>query len=416
MNARLIKLPFLALVLAALACSGLGSPALTPTPPLASPAGSTPTPLAVASPASATPSGPTPLAALTTTPSGADATATPATPEGVNLSGTGKAETPRLAFDAQGTLHLVWFDTSVRGTGDYFHRQKAANGDWSKAERLTTDFEGVFGDMSLIRDQGGHICAIFAAAKTSSDPTTIGLYQRCQAGDTWSPATKLAITQQTGLTLRGYSPVRGADGTVHAAYIISVGTIYFDDVQLSSTDSTSSGPSLTIDKAGGYHVAWESLGTSTSPSTIQYRFSSDQGKTWQDAQTLSTDKNVPNSVARLVADEAGNVHLLWADGDVYYRRWTPTGGWGAPAALAGDQVGPNPALAVDAQGLARVVWERQDGLPYVVQAVGGAWGAPRSISHQASGEPQIVVDDSGATHVVWLANKDVYYLARPDFN
>jgi hypothetical protein len=416
-NTRLMRLPFIALVLAALACSGLGSPALTPTPPpVSSPAGQTPsgpTPLAnlTTTPVSGTATGPTPPANLTTTP--ISGTATGPTQEGVNLSSTGKADTPRLGYDAQGTLHLAWLDTSVRDTGDILHREKAANGDWSKAESLTTDFENVFGDMSLIRDQGGHICAIFSANKTSSDPAAMGLYQRCQAGTTWSPATKLAITQQTGLTLVGYSPARGTDGTVHAAYIINGGTVYFDDVQLASTDTTSLGPSLAIDKAGGYHVAWMSLGTAPSPSTVQYRFSSDQGKTWQDAQTMSTDKNVPNSDAVLVADDAGNVHLLWGDGDIYYRRWTPTGGWGAPAALAGDQVGPNPALAVDAKGLARVVWDGIGALLYVVQAASGAWSAPRAISHLESGKPQIAIDAAGATHVAWLSNTDVYYLAVP---
>ena len=397
MRTRLIRLPVFALVLAALACSVLGSP--TPTPP--------PNP----SSASQTPGGPTPLAELTATPIGATATA-PAS-EGANLSGSGKAATPRLAFDAQGTLHLVWFDTSAREAGDYFHRQKAANGDWSKAESLTTGFDTLYGDISLIRDQGGQICAIFAAAKSSGDPATIGLYQSCQQGTTWTPAVKLAITQQTGVSLRGYSPALGADGTVHAAYIISAGTEYFDDVPLTS-DSTSFAPSLVIDKAGGYHVAWVSLGTASSAATVQYRFSSDQGTTWQDAQTLSTDANAPSGgLARLVADDAGNVHLLWSDGNVYYRLWTPTGGWGAPAALAGDQAGPNPALAVDAKGLARVVWQREDGLPYVVQSAGGAWSAPRAISNLASIEPQIAIDAAGATHVAWLANQDVYYLAVP---
>jgi hypothetical protein len=403
-------LPLLALGLAALACSVLGSPAVTPTaPPVASPAAQT------------TSAAPTAVSALTTP--AADGTAagaaTATTPAGVNLSGTGKAEMPRLAFDAQGALHLVWLDKSLRVGGDILHRQTDANGEWSKAESLTSDFETLYGDLSLIRDGDGHICAVFAAAKTDSDPATIGLYQRCQAGAVWSGAVKLAITRQTSIGLRGYSPARGADGTVHAAYIASVGTIYFDNVQLSAPDSTSSGPTLVIDKAGGYHVAWESVGDANSPSTIQYRFSADQGQTWQAAQTLSTGQSVPNSVARLVADDEGNVNLLWGDSNVYYRRWTPAGGWGAPAALAalaGDQTGPNPALAVDAQGLVRVVWEHWDGLPYVVQAVGGAWGAPRLISHQASGEPQIVIDDGGATRVVWLANQDVYYLARPDFN
>jgi hypothetical protein len=331
----------------------------------------------------------------------------------VNLSATGQAETPRLAFDAQGTLHLVWLDKSLRSAGDILHRQKAANGEWSKAESLTTNFETLYGDISLIRDQAGNICAVFAAAVTDSDPTTIGLYERCQAGADWSPASKLAVTQQTSIGLRGYSPARGANGTIHAVYISGVGSIYFDNVPLSPADSTASGPSLAIDKAGGYHVAWESLGDANGPSTIQYRFSANQGQTWQATQTLSTDQSVPNSAASLIADAGGNVNLLWGDSNVYYRRWTPAGGWGAPAMLAGDQTGPNAALAVDAQGLVRVVWEHWDGLPYVVQAVGGAWGAPRLISHQASGDPQIVIDDGGATHVVWLANKDVYYLAQP---
>jgi hypothetical protein len=427
MRTRLIRLPVFALVLAALACSVLGSPTPTPSPAGQTPTGPTPPAELTTTPISGTATGSTPPAELTTTP--ISGTATGATPpaeltttpisatatgpaqEGVNLSSTGKAATPRLAFDAQGTLHLVWFDTNAREAGDYFHRQKAANGDWSKAESLTTDFDIVYGDMSLIRDQGGHICAIFSAAKTGSDPTTIGLYQRCQAGTTWSPATKLAITQQTGLTLIGYSPARGADGTVHAAYIINGGEIFFDDVRL-SVSITDLGPSLAIDKAGGYHVAWDS----PEAASVIYRFSSDQGKGWTDLVPLSTDKNAPaGGVTRLVADDAGNVHLLWegADSNIYYRRWTPAGGWGAPAALAGDQTGPNPTLAVDAQGLARVVWERSDSLPYVVQAADGTWSAPRAISHLASGEPQIAVDAAGVTHVAWLANKDVYYLAVP---
>lgn len=422
MNTRLMRLPFIALVLAALACSGLGSPALTPTPATLASSGQTPaalTPLAaLTKPASqATPANNgTPSSNVTP---GSDATAVNGatasgpTPEGANLSSAGKADTPRLAFDAQGTLHLVWLDKSLREAGDILHRQKTTGGDWSKAESLTTDFETLYGDISLIRDQAGAICAVFAAAKTDSDPTTIGLYQRCQSGTTWSPATKLAITQQTGVTLRGYSPALGTDGTMHAAYIISAGTINFDDMQLSPDDATALGPSLAIDKAGGYHVAWVNLGTATSASTVQYRFSPDQGKTWQAAQTLSTAANAPNGDTLLVADEAGNVHLLWGDGDVYYRLWTPTGGWGAPVALAGDQVGPNPALAVDAKGLARVVWERHDGLPYVVQAAGGAWSAPRAISQLESGKPQIAIDAAGGTHVAWLSNTDVYYLAVP---
>jgi len=449
MRTRLIRLPVFALVLATLACTLSGGPKPTAAPSGQTPSGPTPlaersatpvaatatapapTALSTATPVGATATAPTPTVARSATPSGVtataltptaelsatpiSATATALTSQAVNLSNTGHAATPILGLDGQGTLHLVWFDTSVRDTGDYFHRQLAATGDWSKAETLTTGFERVFGEMTLIRDQAGHICAIFTAATNSSDPGTNGLYQRCQAGTTWSPAVRLAITKQTSLDLRGYSPARGADGTVQAAFISGVGTIFFDDIQL-STDSTSTGPSLAIDKAGGYHVAWINEGAAGGTASVQYRFSSDQGKTWQAAQTLSTDKNAPSGgVARLVADGVGNVHLLWEGdaGSINYRRWTPGGGWGAPAALGGTQGGPNPALAVDAKGLARVVWEHFNGLPYVVQAVDGSWSAPRALYHRKSAEPQIVIDSAGGAHVAWLTNKDVYYLAVP---
>jgi len=396
-----------------LACAGVGNVtsavgAAATVAAVSSQASGAPT---LPAPTGQTPTGPTPVANLSATPNGV--TATGAAPAEVNLSGTGRADMPRLAFDAQGTLHLVWLDTKARGTGDVLHLQKTAHGDWSKVESLTDDFETVYGDISLIRDQGGDSCVFFSAAKSNSDPATIGLYERCQVSAAWSPAVKLALTQQTGLTLRGYSPALGADGTVHAAFVVSVGTVYFDDVQLSTDDATAGGPSLVIDKAGGYHVTWVNLGTATSAATVQYRFSADQGKTWQNAQILSTDKNAPSGGTSLVADDAGNVRLLWGDSDVYYRLWKPTGGWGAPATLAGEQTGPNPALAMNTQGLARVVWENPNGLPYVIQAPGGAWSAPRAISNLESVEPQIIIDAAGATRVAWVANKDVFYLVVP---
>jgi hypothetical protein len=410
MNQSQQKAPLALLLVAALmvlGCAGIGNVTSAVSATVTAAA-------AISSPASGAPTL-RPPAGLTATPSGA--TATGAAPLEVNLSATGQADMPRLAIDKQGTLHLIWLDTSARNTGDVLHLQQAAGGSWSKAESLTSDFETIYRDLSLIRDADGNICALFSAAKSSSDPATIGLYERCQAGATWSPAVKLPITQQTGLTLRGYSPARGADGTVHAAFVTSVGTVYFDDVQLSTADATAGGPSLVIDKAGGYHVTWVDLGatsgTTTSAATVQYRFSADQGKNWQDPQTLSTDQNAPSGGTTLVADDNGNVQLLWGDSNIYYRLWKPTGGWGAAAGLAGEQTGPNPSLAMDAQGLARVVWENRNGLPYVLQASGGAWSAPRAISNLESVEPQIVIDAAGASRVAWVANKDVYYLVVP---
>jgi len=419
MHRRLLQLPLVTLVLAALACSTLNLAGPTPTAALtlapASPTSAAPTPVATtpAPTASAIAASPTPAATSTPAPT-TKPTASPtiSLSVGVNLSNSGKADLPRLAFDAQGTLHLAWNDTSSRPSGDDFDRQLPANGNWSPAENLTADLQLVYGDLSLRRDANGPVCAFFSAAKVSGNPFTIGLYQRCLAGGAWSSAAKLPVSKLPGVTLSGYSVVHAADGTAHALYAVSTnGGVYFDNTQLSGTGSAA-GPVLAVDKAGGYHAAWVSLG---GPFSVQYRFSGDQGKTWQPVQTLSTDQNAPSgSPVRLMADDVGNVHLLWGGTGVTYRLWTTSGGWGPAVAVAGTSNAPNPDLAVDGQGLARAVWSiHLVGLFEAVQAADGTWSAPRLLSSVESGEPQVAVDAQGGSHIAWLTNKDVFYLRLP---
>ncbi len=397
MRVRHIQIPLLMLVLTAMACASFGGAAQTPTPAVQL------TAAAAATQAARLP------AATGTAPGDVATDAKPAA--GTDLSNSGTADTPRLAYDASGTLHLVWFDKSARAGGDYFHRQLTAAGAWSTAENLTADFGDLYGDLNLLRDASGHMCVVFSAAKASADPATIGLYQRCQAGAAWAPADKLSVTTQTGVGVRDYSVVRAADGSVHALYIAGSSSVYFDNIQLSS-DTLAAGGALAIDKAGGYHAVWVNEG---SPFSVQYRFSSDQGQTWQPAVTLSTDQNAPDGGAlSLVADGVGNVHLLWSGTDVFYRRWTSAAGWVAPVALAGGQNGPDQDLAVDAQGLARASWANHNGgLPYVLQAVSGQWSAPRILANVESAAPRLAVDAQGGSHVAWLTNQDVYYLAVP---
>jgi hypothetical protein len=88
---------------------------------------------------------------------------------------------------------------------------------------------------------------------------------------------------------------------------------------------------------------------------------------------------------------------------IFYRKWTPAGGWGEARQLAAsEESGPNPDLAVDAEGRARVVWERFDGARYTAQAADGAWTQPVKLSESESSWPQIAVDTNGVSHVVWV--------------
>lgn len=157
------------------------------------------------------------------------------------------------------------------------------------------------------------------------------------------------------------------------------------------------------------------------PFSVEYRYSGDGGQTWQAAVRLSTDKIFADGLGlSLAADALGDVHLVWSGTDanfangIFYRKWTPTGGWGeARRVVASEEAGPNPDLAVNSAGLARVVWSRFDGVRYTAQAADGAWTQPVKLSESGSDWPQIAVDAQGVSHVAWVSGEKIFYLTTP---
>ncbi len=333
----------------------------------------------------------------------------------VPLSDTDKAKYPELAFDGQGTLHLLWESTALRPGGDTLHQQKPAGGLWSGATNLTDAFEIIFtNDHNLLAGADGAICAFWSGATISADPGTIGLYRRCQTAAGWLAAEK---TFEASGTARDHSLALAPDGSLREVHIASAGDVMFGETKLSDEELATT-PALAIDAAGGYHVAWSRLGD---PFSVEYRYSSDGGQTWQDATRLSTDEIFADGLGlSLAADAVGNVHLVWSGADanfangIFYRHWTPAGGWGEVRRLAAsEESGPNPDLAVDTESRARVVWSRFDGVRYTAQAADGTWTQPVKLSESESGWPQIAVDVQGVSHVVWVSGEKIFYVTTP---
>lgn len=211
-----------------------------------------------------------------------------------------------------------------------------------------------------------------------------------------------------------YDPAFAPDGTLYTAYDVPSSTVRFEDVDLSDGFKAIQYPDLAIDTAGNYHVVWTRQGD---PFTIEYRFSND-GVTWIEPERLSVgDKTVGN--AQIEADRLGNVHLTWTEfgGLLYYRRWTPDGGWSEPVDVSLNETDSAfYRMTVNDEGLAHVIFNWAE-MFYVAQQTDGRWSAPVQLTHREIGDPEMVnpdvaADAAGVPHFVWTVQddtEDIYY-------
>lgn len=349
------------------------------------------------------------------TPTGEGTAVSQATPfPPVNLTNNpGNSDNPHLAFDGQGILHLIWEDNSLRSTGlDALHRQMTPDGEWSETENLTGDFDTVLlGSTGLLRRPTGAVCAFWQGGGASQ---SLGLHLRC-LGDEPEEADLVA----TGIGVQ-FAPTFAPDGSVST--LVSQGrSLTLDDFELADGEANVARSALAIDQAGGYHVAWVRQGD---PFSLEYRTSVDGGATWSEAQKLTDETDKPSGIVlNLLADAQGDVHLVWGGtgGQVFYRRWTPDGGWDPVAELTQGESGNSATsigLAVDGEGLAHVVWQGQAGASIVQQQPDGRWSQPYLVVDvPGSGPgPSVAVDEQNGRYIVWPGNDtavDLYYTVLP---
>lgn len=357
---------------------------------------------------------------------------TPAPPAGDRLGAgpSGSDSSPRLVFDGQGVLHLVWESRSRRPNGDYFHRLRHADGTWSEPENLTEDFQYLYGSLALLRRPDGAPCALWNGARTGT--ADIGVYQRCRVGGVWSEA---AFVEMLGVTTRDFDFAFTPGGALRAVFLTGAGTVNFDPRDLNQADppqdplqlsdeNLTLRPAFEIDASGGFHAAWVRLGSAGSdPAEAHYRFSSDQGATWSEAALLSAPEVQLDSLSlRLAADPAGDVHALVRGEALVHRRWSPGDGWGPATALTDQALnGFSLQIAFGPDGQPQVIWANTLGLWWTRRQAEGTWTTPEiAIATSYTGETAFVIDAQGVRHIVRPEPKaadagqtDLVYVALP---
>jgi hypothetical protein len=182
-------------------------------------------------------------------------------------------------------------------------------------------------------------------------------------------------------------------------------------------------PTLAIDAAGNFVVAWQSVGQDGSVNGIFARRFDNAGSPLGNEFQVNTYTTGQQLYAAVAANAGGDFVVVWhsygQDGDergIFGQRFDNTGAAAGPefqvnSYTTGDQFYPR--VAMDGAGEFAVVWESQapTGSYYTVfDRHFDASGAPRGNDFRVSGAtlldqsyPAVAADDSGRFMVVWTS-------------
>jgi hypothetical protein len=172
-------------------------------------------------------------------------------------------------------------------------------------------------------------------------------------------------------------------------------------------------PHVAVDPAGAAVVIWR---RDDGQKSIVQAATRDPAGHWSASVDLSAKGE--NAVSPAVAiDPAGEAVAVWDRFDgahqiIQASTRRPHGGWSRPVDLSGEgRNAEEPKVALSPAGEAVAVWERFDGRVDRVQAAtrarGGKWSSLRNLSgaHRSSHEPRLAIDGDGVARVVWMATE-----------
>lgn len=292
-------------------------------------------------------------------------------------TGGGDALAPQAAADFSGNVHAVWYqDNGIGATNIWASRYSALLGAWTAPQLIQT----------------GTTEALSPKIVTCGNDNAFAVwYQNYSFGSyrIWS---------------NRYS---AATGNWESAQPIQSGLWNALD------------PQLAADGKGNVYVLWYQDNGTGIYNIQAARYWASTG-TWGAPQTIQSDTTVDALYVNLSTNAGGDVVAAWAqdDGTGVYSIWanryaSGSGQWGAAQKIqSGDgDAAVFPAVAMDAQGNAIVVWNQDSGTDnkYTIRANrydfgSGQWGTAQIIQSGTNDAvtPQIAADGSGNYWAVWI--------------
>ncbi len=299
-----------------------------------------------------------------------------------------------LEQDSLGQAHLV-----VAGTDRTIYRVLKADGSWSEPETVT--YGSYPFNMGLALGPDGTVHVVWSDGKVH--------YSWRTPGGVW--ASEQIVSDAYG-GVQGRVAVAG-NGRVHVSWVRQTGEEFLLARQsapggswsapqvLSTQDSIQAGD-MGRDAAGRVFLVWNESGRS---SDYSLKTAIHNGSTWRVETAVAGGADLP-ILRAIAADPSGGLHMVYERGGLVLYRQRGDGGWGAPQSLpvGGTLAMVYMHLTFGPAGLPQLVRDGGAGVQFIRQQVGGAWEAPLllSLGMAASGEPRMVVDSAGQTHVAFL--------------
>ena len=338
----------------------------------------------------------------------------------IETASGGDAETPQLAFDANGNALAVWSKFDGTRNNIWANHYTAGSG-WGTAVLIETDNAGDAYYPQLAFVTNGNALAVWE----QSDGTRSNIWTNSYTVGTGWGTAQLIETDNAG---NASEPQIVADtqGNAHAVWYQFDGTHFniwanryvggvgWGTAQLIETDNAGDAfnPQIAIDTNGNALTVWyQSDGTRYNIWANRYI----NGSGWGTAQLIETDNAGHASNPQIAIDTHGNAIAVWNQTDgtrynLWANRYAAGTGWGTAQLIETDNLGDayQPQVAFDASGNALAVWYQVDGVRANIWAnrytAGAGWGTAQLIETDNAGaayNPQLAVEASGNALAIW---------------
>jgi hypothetical protein len=283
------------------------------------------------------------------------------------------------------TLHAVWTETKGADSAIHYRRSTDRGATWTDDVRISPT--PGFDSFPLLARSGATLHLVFL--RKSGTPQAASYYKRStDGGVTWESDVLLGSTK--------FWPGVAAAGSM---VYVALNTVYEDDPK---------------------------------SSVVYFRRSTDNGKTWEDRQLISTAPRRAGGRAEdpAIMADGKNVQLVWNDNRdsapgkgmaVYYRRSSDEGKtWGQETALTRAPAYTYcPSIYLTGLHADVVYADRQSGHYNIYHMhspdMGKTWSEKQQLTKSSVGElyPAIVRDGSHV-HMAWFSKDGISYLRSRD--
>ena len=251
----------------------------------------------------------------------------------VGSASAGDADTPQIAFDANGNAMAVW--TQVDLTSYYFSDMwasrftaSAGGGSWGTATLIAPNNMGNAINPQIAIDVNGNALVVWVQFYGFSRDIWSNRFS--SAGGSWGTAT-LIETANTGNALE---------------------------------------PQIAVDATGNALAVWtQSDGTRYNIWANRFTVAAGGGGSWGAATLIQSDTVRDAGEPQIAFDSSGNAMAVWAQSDglrdtIWASRFAAAygGSWGAPSLIESNITAPakTPQIALDTNGNAMAIWAQSD--------------------------------------------------------